>query len=155
MPTLLDLLRHGEAAPAGARGDRARALTPRGEAGLRALAARLSAAHPPPDRALSSPLLRATQTATIVLSAWSPGLAFETTVTLEPEAEPDRVIAALGALGVEGTHVLLVGHLPLLDRLCARLTGSPAGFAAGSLHRIEFAGPVRAGQGELIWHIEP
>jgi phosphohistidine phosphatase len=155
MPTLLDLLRHGEAAPAGPPGDGARALTPAGEAKIRALGARLAATEPAPDRAFSSPLLRARQTATIVLSAWKPRAQVETLDSLAPEVEPGELIAALDALGIEGGHVLLVGHLPLLDRLCARLTGSPAGFAAGSLHRIEFAGPVLPGQGRSLWHLDP
>jgi len=155
MPTLLDLLRHGEAVPVGTVGDRARPLTPEGTRKLLALAARLSASEAPPDRAFTSPLLRASQTAKLVLSVWRASLEIETLEALEPDAVPERLIAELDALNVTGRHVLLVGHLPLLDRLCARLTGSPAGFAAGSLHRIEFDGPVRPREGRSLWHLDP
>ena len=149
MALTLDLLRHGEAATAGPRGDRGRALTPAGEARLRDLAVRLHASGPGPGRAFAGPRVRAAQTARIVLSVWRPGLEIETLQALEPDTEPARVLIELAERGVAAGHVLLVGHLPLMDRLCGLLAGQTSGFGAGTLQRVEFDGALAAGEGRL------
>ena len=65
VPLLLDLLRHGEALPAAGGGDESRPLSARGARALERLAIRLSGLGWRPDRAFTSPLVRARDSARI------------------------------------------------------------------------------------------
>ncbi len=155
MPLLLDLLRHGEAGPKGPDGDPARPLTPAGEAAVRALARRLAARGERPGRVFASPLLRAQQSAEIVLAQVSPGLVPEVLEELEPDRDPGELAAALRAHRAAEGLVLLVGHLPLLDRMCVWLTGQAAGFAPATLQRIGCPGGPERGGGTLVLTLGP
>lgn len=131
MPVEIWILRHDEAAPAGAAGDGARRLTPEGEAHAAALARDLAARGLRPARILSSPLVRARRTAEIVARGAE--------VEIEPRLCPggDAEAAAAEALA-EGPHpVLLVGHNPDLEILVRALTGAAVPFGKGTLVRVE------------------
>ncbi len=76
------------------------------------------------DCILTSPYLRATQTAAIVGEALGvPRLAIENCDALMPEADPVTLLPILRGLEVE--TAMCIGHAPQLDLLIARLLGSP------------------------------
>jgi phosphohistidine phosphatase len=123
-----------------------RELSPEGVSDLTALAGRLAGEGWAPGRILSSPYLRALQTATIVARGAGAAAVVEPLAALEPEGEPEGVLEALAGLGIAGGHVLLVGHQPLLGLLVGHLTGVGRSLAAGTLIRVECAdGPQRRG----------
>lgn len=155
MGLVLDLVRHGEASPAGAGGDAARTLSGPGVLAVSRLAERLIAEGPPPDRVFASPLVRAQQTARILTMDWNGAPATETLGCLLPESEPEEVLAGLAAHGVKRGHVIVVAHLPLLDRLADAVTGCDCSFAPASLVRITFPAAPEPGLGELTLQIHP
>jgi phosphohistidine phosphatase len=115
------LMRHGEAEAAfGADGDFDRPLTPRGRDQARKAAARLRRARACPDLALSSPALRARESATLVAS----GLGCLSALHFEPQCYPGAPEALLQLIGQTDAGIgtlLLVGHNPGLSALARRL----------------------------------
>lgn len=76
------------------------------------------------DCILTSPYLRATQTAEILGEALGvPPLAIETNDALLPDADPQALLPILRGLEVE--TAMCIGHSPHLDLLVARLVGAP------------------------------
>lgn len=105
------VLRHGQAEPRAAS-DAERALTERGYADAKAVAAWLEQQSQRPQRILASPYRRAQQTATAVAEA------LKVNVTTVPEPVPDAAPAAIADwLGQQGDSLLLVSHQPLLSAL--------------------------------------
>jgi phosphohistidine phosphatase len=107
------LVRHAEAAPGDP--DELRTLTPEGHAQARALGERLRADGIEPDAVLSSPLLRARETAA--------GLGFgepEPRDELSPGATAADVRTAVAG---RGRTVVVVGHQPDCSRITAELRG--------------------------------
>jgi phosphohistidine phosphatase len=154
VPFYLDILRHGEAEPAGNSGDRGRALTARGRAAVERLALEL-AAGPPLDRVFASPLLRAQETARLAVSALARPPAVETLAVLEPEAAPEAVHAELAARGALAGHVLLVSHMPLVARLASWWCGEVQDFPAASLVRLICHGEPGRGAAIVSGRIDP
>ena len=146
---VLDLLRHGQALPAGPEGDRQRMLSPAGVRRLTSLAARLAREGWRPDRVFSSPYARALDSARIVLRASAPAVAVEPLRALESEQEPSEVIEALVQRGVAAGHVLVVGHQPLLGRLVGYLTGVEQGLSPGMLVRVHCPQGMDQGSGRI------
>jgi phosphohistidine phosphatase len=107
------LVRHAEAAPGDP--DELRALTPGGREQARTLGDQLRAEGVQPDAVLSSPLLRARQTAT-ALGFGEP----EALDELSPGATADDVRAAVAG---RGETVVVVGHQPDCSRIAAALRG--------------------------------
>jgi phosphohistidine phosphatase len=127
----LFLVRHAEAAPG--EPDDLRPLTPRGRDQARALAERLAADELRPDAVLSSPLLRARETAEELARAL--GIRAEPDERLAPGATAGDVRAA--AVG-RGDTVLVVGHQPDCGEIVAALTGgAPPSFAPAELAVVE------------------
>lgn len=151
MSLTLDIVRHGEAVERHADGDAARPLTSRGAAAVRRLALRLRRESWQPDRLFASPYARAQQTAQLL--AETCGLAVVTLLALEPESPPQRVIEALMLEGVTTGHVVLVTHLPLVERLHNLLaSGEAAQWMPGALVRIELpAGLAQRGRVTWVW----
>jgi phosphohistidine phosphatase len=107
------IVRHAEAAPGSP--DELRSLTPEGRERARELGRRLRKQGVRPDAIVSSPLLRARETAQ-ALDLGEP----EVDERLAPGATPfDVRDAALG----RGALVLVVGHQPDCSRAVAVLTG--------------------------------
>jgi phosphohistidine phosphatase len=132
--TELLLLRHGIAQEREAGCvDAERALTDRGRRRTEAVARRLVELGLGVDRLLSSPLLRARQTAEIAAAA---GLApaLELTEALAPGADPLPQLQAWWPTAIPAgpgpRRLGVVGHEPDLGRLAARLIGAPAGAIA-------------------------
>ena len=122
------LVRHAEAAPGDP--DELRALTPAGHEQARALGERLRADGVQPDVVLSSPLLRARETAAD-LGFGEP----EPLEQLSPGATADDVRTAVEG---RGETVVVVGHQPDCSRIVAALTGGvePA-FPPGSMQTLD------------------
>jgi phosphohistidine phosphatase len=118
------LVRHAEAAPGDP--DELRALTPAGHEQARRLGDRLRAEGMQPDAVLSSPLLRARETAAD-LGFGDP----EPVDELAPGATAEDVKAAIAG---RGETVAVVGHQPDCSRITAALRGGaePAFPAAGA-----------------------
>jgi phosphohistidine phosphatase len=112
------LVRHAEAA-AGTP-DELRPLTPNGRRQARALGEQLREAGFRPDAIVSSPLLRARETAALL--ARQLGAEVETDERLAPGASPDAVAEAAAE---RGETVVAVGHQPDCSQIAAALTGGP------------------------------
>jgi phosphohistidine phosphatase len=109
----LVLIRHADAAPGSP--DELRALTPEGHEQARLLGERLRAEGIDPDAVLSSPLLRARETASDL--GFGPA---EPLDELGPGATEEGVRAAVAG---RGQTVVVVGHQPDCGRIAAALRG--------------------------------
>jgi len=155
VPLRLDLLRHGEASPAGAGSDDSRRLSEAGRAAIARLAERFASERWRPTALWSSPLVRAQETAAILVAGACPELPIGTLEALSPGCEPEDVVAELGRHAPRG-HVVLVGHQPLLGRLVGFWAGgAEAGLPAGGLIRVEFEDPLRRGAATVTLEIRP
>ena len=113
----LYLVRHAEAATG--EPDELRPLTPGGRAAARDLAERLAAQGANPAAVLTSPLLRARETAAELSRAL--GCEAEADERLSPGATAETVRAAVAGRGDE---VVVVGHPPDCGRIAAELSGT-------------------------------
>jgi phosphohistidine phosphatase len=129
----LVLVRHAEAASG--EPDELRPLTPQGRQAARELGERLSAEGIRPDAVLSSPLLRARETAEEL--ARPAGVEAQPDERLAPGATAEGVRAAAEERG--GT-VVVVGHQPDCSRIAAALTGGEEPpFAPAAMLSIQLA----------------
>jgi len=150
----LHLLRHAHAGdPAKWRGsDDLRPLSAKGRTQAEALGRHLDGLGLRFDLLVSSPLLRARQTAELVAERL--GL----TVVLD-----ERLAGGLDVAGVEAIladhrspgRPILVGHDPDLSDLLTTLTGVAAGMRKGSFARIDIDRPVEPGAGVLVFLLPP
>src|SRR2546422_640032 len=115
----LYLVRHAEAAPG--TPDELRTLTPAGREQARQLGERLRAQGAVADAVLSSPLLRARETADALGLGRS-----EPDERLAPGATADDVRAAVAG---RGETVVVVGHQPDCGQVTLALTGEERSFA--------------------------
>lgn len=113
----LYLVRHAEAASGSP--DDLRPLTPAGRDQARALGARLRKEGVRPDAILTSPLLRARETAELL--GRELGSIPEADERLSPGATPASLSDAVAG---RGETVVAVGHQPDCSRIAAALTGS-------------------------------
>jgi len=132
-PVRLVIVRHAEAASG--EPDELRPLTPEGRDAARALGRRLADEGLEPDAVLTSPLLRARETAQEL--ARPAGLEPEPDERLAPGATPEAVRAAAEE---HGETVIVVGHQPDCSRIAAALAGGvePA-FPPGGMLAIELS----------------
>jgi phosphohistidine phosphatase len=151
------IIRHAIAVPSGTPGvpDEERPLTAQGKARFRSAARGLARICRRPDALLTSPLLRACQTAAIAARAWG---------KIAPQECPalasgdfDELAAALAAYP-ESALVALVGHEPHVSALLARLLDSsrsdPFTFRKGGAAFVELPGPLAEG-GALVFYLPP
>jgi phosphohistidine phosphatase len=123
----LYLVRHAHAAPG--EPDELRALTPEGRRAARGLGERLAAEGVEPDAILSSPLLRARETAEEIARAT--GADTEPDDRLSPGAVTADVRAAVEG---RGDAVVVVGHQPDCGEIAAELgDGRPPPFPPGGM----------------------
>lgn len=120
----LFVVRHAEAAPG--EPDELRPLTEAGRAAARALAERLATEQV--DAVLSSPLLRARETAEAIARAV--GVDVEPDERLAPGATVDDVREAVRG---RGETVVTVGHQPDCSEILSALTGQLRPFKPGSV----------------------
>jgi phosphohistidine phosphatase len=128
-PVLVFLVRHAHAEAGDP--DELRPLSQRGLDEAQALAERLADHETPPRAVLTSPLLRARQTAEAVAGATGAGLRVEE--CLLPGATADGLREAI--TGLEGP-VVAVGHQPDCSEIALELTGSDPGFPPAGVTEI-------------------
>jgi phosphohistidine phosphatase len=115
----LYLVRHAEAAQG--EPDDLRPLTPAGRAAARALGNRLAGEGVRADAVLTSPLLRARETAAEL------GRALGCEVEPDERLAPGATAAAVReAVAGRGATVVVVGHQPDCGEIAAELSGGPA-----------------------------
>ena len=156
MATLLDLVRHGDAVAAAAGGDAERPLSPRGIGEIALLGRRLTQLGPPPSYVYTSPLLRARQTAALLLGGFARAPEPHVSDALRPDGEPEDVVAWLGGEAPDATHLMLVAHMPMLGDLVGHLTdGSSYGLRPGELVRLEFDYGIARREGRVVLVLTP
>jgi phosphohistidine phosphatase len=144
-------MRHGRAVVRGSHegADEQRPLTSDGLKRLRRALPGLLKVVPHIGRVVTSPLLRARQTAEVVAKGCSVPL--RESAALAPGADPQTITGWLARQHDE--VLLLVGHEPDLGRLASwYLTGSDESFLPlkkGAICVIHFAGKPAAAKGEL------
>jgi phosphohistidine phosphatase len=135
--------------------DELRPLTPRGEKRFRRAARGLAKACSRPDALLTSPLLRARQTADIAAAAWKRLAPVE--VPALASGDDEGLEGVLATYAAEAT-IAIVGHEPHLSALLGRLVGSGLPdrltFRKGGAALVEL--PSRLGEGgKLVWYLPP
>lgn len=158
---LVVLFRHG---PAGRRDasrwpdDSLRPLTERGRERTRDAARGLGRLLKKTPLVITSPFVRAAESAEILHKVLDPKKAVETLDTLRPGGSVRAVVKRLEAAGT-GDIVILVGHEPDLGKLAGTLvfgapaTGLPLSKSGACV--ITFVGPVRPGEGRLHAFLPP
>jgi phosphohistidine phosphatase len=108
------------------------------------------------DVVLTSPLVRARQTADIVASAFDPRPSIITIESLAPGGSYASLLADLEKHGRK-TRIALVGHEPGIGELGARLIGSRHSFEfkKGAVCRIDVDEIPPVGPGDLRWFLTP
>jgi len=150
----LYFLRHGIAADAGpaGMGDAGRPLTKEGIAKMQAGARGMRRLDLRLDALLSSPLVRARETAAIV--ARELGLELQLADELAPGCEIGQLFALLGEHRA-AERVMLVGHEPDFSILIGALTGGgQVLMKKGGLGRVDIE-RLEQGAGTLTWLLPP
>ena len=122
------LVRHAEAAPG--EPDELRALTPAGRDAARALGERLAQQHP--TAVVSSPLLRARETADLIARACRLESAPDDNLAPGATTETLRLAAS-----DKGDTVVAVGHQPDCSEIVFDLTGRDARFPPAGVAELE------------------
>ena len=151
------LVRHAEAVDIGGdvRTDAERHLTPRGLDSAAKLADALAARRVQLAEVVSSPFIRAKQTADPLLALAPAGRELRLCDELVPMAQnPKGVAAMLAGLGVASAAV--VGHLPDIAAFAGWLIGGgEVAFARGAAAMVEVDGRPGQGTGSLRWLLTP
>lgn len=154
----LYLIRHGLAA---ARGDdypddAKRPLTPDGAARLRREARGLQALGVVLDQILTSPLVRAKQTAEVLAQVQDDKPPIAQVEALAPGGTPAQVVNALAEYS-RRKAIALVGHEPNMGELAAKLLGTRTAiaFKKGGICRIDFDALPPSKAGRLVWFATP
>ncbi len=148
------LLRHAHAGDAAAWDgpDATRPLSSRGRRQASQLGQFLADRAFAPDSILTSPKLRARQTAELVCDALGLGGAVDDRLAGELDLD---VLASL-VEGAGGTSIVVVGHDPDLTDLAMSLTGAAyLPLKKGALVRIDSTLPLQPGAGILRWLLPP
>jgi len=157
----LCIMRHGAAVARGQAGysdDSKRPLTESGRKKMQEIAAGLREAGFAADCIISSPLVRAVETAKIAATAVGSLVPLEISETLSPGATPESLLALL-ARHKNRWRILVVGHEPDLSQLAARLIGagrnSNLAFRKGGCCLITFSEFPPKSPGQLVWWLTP
>ena len=160
MPASYELyfIRHGVAEERGDKwpDDSKRPLSSEGMARLRRCARGLAGLGVTLDVVLTSPLVRARQTAEIVAAAFDPRPPIVTAEALSPGATYSGVLTELEKHS-KRLRIALVGHETSIGELAARFAGSRHAFEfkKGAVCRIDIERLPPAGPGSLRWFLTP
>lgn len=156
------IVRHAIAFPRNAKrwpDDGERPLTAEGVKKSRSAAAGLKRIAKRPTLVLTSPLVRARDTAAIFAQAahWPEAVECD---ALSPTGSLEGVLEAVRRQGGKAECVAVVGHQPHLGRLLALCLRGNARAEAFELKKsavvcLQFEAPPRAGQGVLAWLLPP
>jgi phosphohistidine phosphatase len=152
----LYLFRHGIAEDAKAgRPDASRTLTDEGGKKVAEVVKAARRAGVEPSLIVSSPYVRAIETAQIAAEGFEYKAEVVLTETLVPHGSPEKVWAELRDYSEESA-ILLTGHEPLLSRLAAFLLASPAlrvEMKKAAMVRIDIESFSAVPHGALRWMI--
>ncbi len=158
----IHILRHGIAVvrdDLDVENDAARRLTPKGKRQLRQIAASMKKMGLRFDLILSSPYLRAKQTAEIVAESSKLKRRLRFSDALAPDGSPKILIRQLNELKPAPENVLLVGHEPYLSRLVSLLTTGGLelimDFKKGGLCKLEIEKLNHGRCATLVWLLTP
>ena len=158
----LYVLRHGiavEPGPPGCEKDSERPLTPKGKRQLRQIAAAMKKMDLRFDLILSSPFLRAKQTAEIIAKNFKLRKKLAFSEDLTPAGNPRLLIQQLNQFHPEPENILLVGHEPYLGKLVALLaagnTSLEIDFKKGGLCKLEAEFLLYGRCAKLVWLLTP
>lgn len=154
----LYIMRHGLAEPRGKAwpDDTMRPLTEDGIDGLRRTGRALRMLEVSLGVILSSPLVRASQTAEILAEASRPRPPVVVVDSLSPGGSHAAIVKDIVAHARDG-RAAIVGHEPGLGEFAAKLIGlpQPLAFKKGAIARIDFDRFSAAAIGELRWFLPP
>lgn len=154
----LYLIRHGVAEERGDAwpDDNKRPLTEVGTSRMRKSMRRLVQAGIAFDVVLTSPLVRARQTADAVAAAFDPRPPIVVVESLAPGGTYGAVLAEIDKHAKRG-RVALVGHEPDLGEITGRLLGARQAvqYKKGAICRIDLASVPPSGPGALRWFLTP
>lgn len=158
--TELLIVRHAIAFAKDARrwpDDSLRPLTARGRRRFRDAAAGLKGLTPAPDVVLTSPYVRARETADILVrqADWPEA---RDCAELEPDVHPREALKRVRSSS--GARIAVVGHEPHLGHLIGLCLAGDAGALSVELKKggaalLSFSDDVRAGAARLVWLAPP
>ncbi len=156
----LYILRHGAAVTRGSEefaDDSKRPLTPEGKKKMQEIAQGLCRLGFDPDWIVTSPLVRAVETAEIVAESLKTKLPMDFCDALRPGRSTEALISFL-ARHPNRKRVMVVGHEPDLSQMAGRLVGASRArlaFKKGGCCLISFDEFPPKSPGELIWWLTP
>ena len=155
------IMRHGIAVTRGSAGfsdDFKRPLTPEGKKKMQEITHGLCRLGFDVDWIVTSPLVRAVETAEIVAETLSSQVPIDFSDALRPGGSAETLIAFL-AKHPNRKRVLVVGHEPDLSEMAARLIGAGRhahlAFKKGGCCLMTFDEFPPKGPGQLIWWLTP
>ena len=155
----LYLIRHGVAAERGETypDDTKRPLTSRGIQKLKREAKALNALDVSFDVILTSPLVRARQTAEALASGLRVPPPVINAPSLAPGGTHNAIVDELAKQSHRRKRMAVVGHEPGIGELAARLLGlrKPVEFEKGAICRIDVTALPPTGPGQLRWLLTP
>ena len=136
--------------------DSKRPLTHKGIARMREVVDGLLEMNVELDLVITSPLVRAQQTADVILAAYDDPPSLDVSDALSPGGTPPAVAEVLSH-HTKLKNIALVGHEPSLGDLGAWLIGAkaPLAFKKGGVACIEMPTLPVVGPGQLIWLATP
>jgi len=157
----LYIMRHGIAVTRGSAAfsdDSKRPLTPQGKQKMREIAKGLSRIGSRPDWIVTSPLVRAVETAEIVAEVMGNNVPVDFCEALKPAGSAEGLIAFI-AKRPNRKRVMVVGHEPDLSEMAARLIGAGRhanlAFKKGGCCLITFDEFPPTSPGQLVWWLTP
>jgi phosphohistidine phosphatase len=158
---VLYVMRHGLAVARGSvrfSDDAQRPLEPEGKAKMREIAEGLKRVGFDADWIVTSPLVRAVETAEIIAESLDSRAPVDVCEAMRPGGSPEDLIAFL-AKHPSRTRVLVVGHEPDLSELASRLIGAGShtnlAFKKGGCCMISFDEFPPRNPGQLMWWLTP
>ncbi len=157
---MLYLVRHGvakEFGEDGIRSDEERPLSALGRRKTAQVARGLKQLGVTPHRIVTSPLVRARETADIVAGVVAPTVTVEESATLAPTAAPAAAVAWLASQ--QPATIMLVGHLPHIPELASVLLAGDASvdirFKKAAACCLSLIGVTQASAARLEWLLQP
>jgi phosphohistidine phosphatase len=157
----LCIMRHGISVSRGTTAfpsDDERPLTPEGKRKMKEIGRGLARLCFKPDWVISSPLIRARQTAVLVAEILSPNVPLDCSDALRPRGSLDSLLELLGT-HPERRRTIVVGHETDLSQMAASLIGASRhahlGLKKGGCCLIRFEHNPPQPPGELIWWLTP
>jgi phosphohistidine phosphatase len=156
----LYLVRHGAAEDKGGRPDAERALTAQGREDVAIVASAIGPTVERPLNLVSSPYLRAEQTAEVLREALRFPEKIEPSDALLPESNWPKLRDVLARQEAAGVHTIIgVGHNPSISQICATiLSGSDEvglDFAKGAVACLDLEDLQGRPAGSLRWLVTP